>query len=64
MWSLAARLAPSYGQEASATVTALAKASLSTIRAANSQTPTLSMPSILTPFNNAFYWPGLEIQKL
>ncbi|GBQ72592.1 hypothetical protein AA103196_3104 [Ameyamaea chiangmaiensis NBRC 103196] len=64
MWCLAARLAPSYGQEASPTVTALAKSSLGTIRASNTQIPTLGMPSILTPISNPFYWPGLEIQKL
>lgn len=64
MWTLAARMAPSYGQEASPTVVAAAKAALSTIRAANMQVPTLGMPAILTPLSNPFYWPGLEIQKL
>lgn len=64
MWCLAARIAPSYGQEASPTVTALAKSSLSTIRASNTQIPTLGMPAILTPISSPFYWPGLEIQKL
>lgn len=64
MWSLAARMAPSYGQEASPTVIAAAKAALSTIRSANMQVPTLGMPAILTPLSNPFYWPGLEIQKL
>lgn len=64
MWSLAARMAPSYGQEASPTVVAAAKAALSTIRAANMQVPMLGVPAILTPLNNPFYWPGLEIQKL
>lgn len=64
MWCLAARLSPSYGQEASPTVTALAKSSLNTIRTANTQIPTLGMPAILTPISNPFYWPGLEIQKL
>lgn len=64
MWSLAARMAPSYGQEASPTVVAMAKASLNTIRTSNTQIPTLGMPSALTPISNPFYWPGLEIQKL
>ncbi|GAJ29731.1 hypothetical protein [Acidomonas methanolica] len=64
MWTLAARLAPSYGQEASPTVVACAKAALSTIRNANVQVPTLGMPAVLTPLNNPFYWPGLERQRL
>lgn len=64
MWLLAARLAPSYGQEAGATVTAMARAALNTIRLANTQIPTLGMPAILNPIGNPFYWPGLEIQKL
>jgi len=64
MWTLAARMAPSYGQEASPTVVANAKAALTTIRASNTQVPTLGMPAILTPINNPFYWPGLEIQRL
>ncbi|MGO2957587.1 MAG: hypothetical protein ACTIDN_00930 [Acetobacter sp.] len=64
MWSLAARMAPSYGQEASPTVVAATKSALATIRSANMQIPTLGMPAILTPLNNPFYWPGLEIQKL
>lgn len=64
MWTLAARLAPSYGQEASPTVVANAKAALNTIRASNAQTRTLSMPSILSPVGNPFWWPGLERQKL
>lgn len=64
MWSLAARMAPSYGQEASPTVLSAAKAALSTIRSANQQIPTLGMPAILTPIGSPFYWPGLEIQKL
>ncbi|GBR43360.1 hypothetical protein [Gluconobacter roseus] len=64
MWILAARMAPSYGQEASATVATMARGALATIRSANVQIPTLGMPAILTPINNPFYWPGLEIQKL
>ncbi|NVN44411.1 hypothetical protein HW537_10930 [Asaia siamensis] len=64
MWCLAARLAPSYGQEASPTVAAMAKSSLSTIRVANTQIPILGMPAALSPISNPFYWPGLEIQKL
>ncbi|MBS1093838.1 hypothetical protein [Gluconobacter wancherniae] len=64
MWTLAARIAPSYGQEASSTVTALAKSALNTIRTSNTQIPTLEMPAILIPISNPFYWPGLEIQKL
>lgn len=64
MWTLAARLAPSYGQEASPTVVANAKAALNTIRTGNTQIPTLGMPAILTPAGNPFWWPGMEIQKL
>ncbi|QQX91332.1 hypothetical protein IGS75_01430 [Gluconobacter sphaericus] len=64
MWSLAARLSPSYGQPANPTVTAAMKAALSTLRASSTQVPTLGMPSILSPINNPFYWPGLEIQRL
>jgi len=64
MWCLAARLAPSYGQEPSSTIVAMAKSSLNTIRTANTQTPTLGMPAILSPLSNPFYWPGLEIQRL
>ncbi|WP_172493437.1 hypothetical protein [Gluconobacter oxydans] len=64
MWTLAARLAPSYGQEASPTVVASAKSALNTIRTSNTQVPILGMPSILTPSGNPVWWPGLEIQKL
>ena len=64
MWLLAARLAPSYGQEASATVTAMARAALATIRTANQQTPILGMPAALTPSGGGFWWPGLEVQRL
>ena len=64
MWSLAARMAPSYGQEASPTVATFAKSSLATIRSANQRIPTLGMPAILSPIGNPFYWPGLEMQKL
>ncbi len=45
MWSLAARLAPSYGQEASPTVIAMAKAAFSQLRAENQQIPRVQMPS-------------------
>lgn len=64
MWTLAARMAPSYGQEASPTVVANAKSALGTIRSSNTQVPTLGMPAILTPAGNSFWWPGLEVQKL
>jgi len=64
MWTLAERMAPSYGQEASATVSAKARGALATIRSANVQIPTLGMPAILNPISSPFYWPGLEIQKL
>ncbi|MBB2159353.1 hypothetical protein [Gluconacetobacter sacchari] len=64
MWSLAARMAPSYGQEASPTVVAAAKAALTTIRSSNTQVPILGMPAILSPMANPFYWPGLERQRL
>ncbi|GBQ10357.1 hypothetical protein [Acetobacter cerevisiae] len=64
MWCLAARMAPSYGQEASPTVVACAKSAMNTIRTANTQIPTLGMPAALTPSNGGFWWPGLEIQRL
>ncbi|WP_148301542.1 hypothetical protein [Asaia prunellae] len=64
MWCLAARLSPSYGQEASPTVVAMVKSALGTIRTANTQIPTLGIPAILTNTQSPFYWPGLEIQKL
>ncbi|GAA4475563.1 hypothetical protein [Gluconacetobacter asukensis] len=49
MWTLAVRLAPSYGQEVSPTVAAMAKAALQTVRSANTQIPKLQMPSSLGP---------------
>ncbi|MFT9381552.1 hypothetical protein [Gluconobacter sp. P5B12] len=64
MWSLASRMAPSYGQPPDQTVVAAMRSALATIRSANTQVPTLGMPSILTPINSPFYWPGLEIQRL
>lgn len=64
MWSLAKRLAPSYGQEPSPTVVAEARGALATIRTANLKTPTLGMPAALTAGGAPFYWPGLETQKL
>lgn len=64
MWALAARLAPSYGQEASPTVTANAKAAIATLRTANHQVPTLGMPATLTSGDNPFCWPGLQIRRL
>lgn len=64
MWSLASRLAPSYGQTANPVVLGAMRSALSTLRAANSQIPTLGMPSILSPIGRPFYWPGLEIQRL
>ncbi|MBS1063434.1 hypothetical protein JK185_10305 [Gluconobacter wancherniae] len=64
MWCIAARLAPSYGQQVNEVVVSQARSALATIRSANTQIPTLGMPSILTPISNPFYWPGLEIQKL
>jgi len=64
MWALAARLAPSYGQQPNPVIVSQAKAALATLRAANTQVPTLGMPSILTPMNNPFWWPGLQIQRL
>lgn len=64
MWCLAARLAPSYGQEASPTIAAFARVALNTIRTVNFRAPTLGVPAILNPVNSPFYWPGLEIQKL
>lgn len=47
MWTLAARLAPSYGQEASPTVVQMAKSAMSTIRSANQQIPRVQMPALL-----------------
>lgn len=64
MWSLAARLAPSYGQGANKTVIGAMCAALATIRTANMQIPALGMPAALTSHASPFYWPGLEIQKL
>lgn len=64
MWRLAARLAPSYGQQPNPLVVSEAKAALNTIRTSNTKIPTLGMPGILTPISNPFYWPGLEIQRL
>lgn len=64
MWCLAARLAPSYGQPPNEVVVSQARSSLATIRSTNQQIPTLGMPAILTPLNNPFWWPGMEIQKL
>lgn len=65
MWTLAARLSLSYGQEPSPSVVAMAKAAITTIRGAYAtQIPTLGVPAILTPRNNPFWWPGLEIQRL
>ena len=64
MWMLAARLGPSYGQPPNEVVVAQARAALATIRTANMQMPILGMPTILSPINNPFYWPGLEAQKL
>lgn len=64
MWCLAARLAPSYGQEASQTVIANARAALATIRSANLQIPTLGMPAALNSSSAPFWWPGLQTQRL
>lgn len=63
MWSLAARMAPSYGQEVSPTVASMARAALNTIRVSNVQIPALSMPAALNQ-STPFYWPGLETRKL
>ncbi|OAJ69040.1 hypothetical protein [Gluconobacter cerinus] len=49
MWTLAVRMAPSYGQEASPTVAAMAKSAFSAIRAANQQTPRVQMPAAVAP---------------
>ena len=49
MWSLAARLAPSYGAEASQTVVLFARAALQTIRGANTQVRALQMPGEIMP---------------
>lgn len=64
VWTLAVRLAPSYGQEASPTAVANARAALTTIRTANLRVPTLGTPAALSSARNPFYWPGLEAQKL
>lgn len=60
MWTLAARIAPSYGQEASQTVIANARIAQNTLRQANTQIPSLSLPSALQPYRAPFYWPGLR----
>ncbi|MBR0560054.1 hypothetical protein [Neokomagataea anthophila] len=59
MWSLAARLAPSYGQQPDQTVLAAMKSALSTLRSADTQIPILQMPSALNSAPCGFYWPGL-----
>lgn len=64
MWSLAVRLAPSYGQPAPVEALGGMRSALATLRASNSQIATLGMPSILSPRSNPFWWPGMEIQKL
>lgn len=64
MWMLAVRLAPSYGQEASETVSIMAKSCMDLIRTANVQIPRLGMPAELNSGNNPFYWPGLQYTKL
>lgn len=64
MWMLAVRMAPSYGQEASQTVSVMAKSCMDLIRTANVQIPRLGMPPELNSGNNPFYWPGLQYTKL
>ncbi len=53
MWCLAARMAPSYGQEASPTVAAMAKAAIAVVRAANQQISRLQMPITVGPRTQA-----------
>lgn len=53
MWALAVRMAPSYGQEVSPTVAAMAKAALAVVRAANQQIPRLQMPMTIGPRSQA-----------
>lgn len=61
-WNLAARLRPAYGLPPDPSVINLAKISLNTIRQANLQVPTLSMP-MGYPRNGGiwgdFWWAGL-----
>lgn len=45
MWNLAGRLRPVYGKQPDPTVTALARASLGTLRSANAQIPLAQMPT-------------------
>ena len=60
MWKLAARMAPSYGQEASPTVAVMARAALDTIRTANVAIPSLSLPSaVMRPYGSSI--PGAYI---
>lgn len=65
LWNLALRLAPSYGQEGSPTVAMMAKGALQTIRTANVQVPSLTLPvdlgsrtrgSIPAPFVQAGFY--------
>ncbi len=53
MWGLAVRLAPSYGQEVSPTVAAMAKAAIAVVRAANQQILRLQMPMAIGPRTQA-----------
>ena len=49
IWNMAGRLRPFYGMAPEPTITALARASLATIRASNTQIPTLDLPSAVQP---------------
>ena len=49
IWNMAGRLRPFYGMPPEPTITALARASLATIRASNTQVPTLDLPAIVQP---------------
>jgi hypothetical protein len=54
LYNLAARLRPQYGMPPEPTITALAKASLNTVRGANVQIPTLQMPAPLQRFGSRY----------
>lgn len=53
MWTLAVRLAPSYGQEASPTVAMMARSALQVVRNANQQIPRVQMPIAIGPRGNS-----------
>jgi hypothetical protein len=57
LWNLSARIRPMFGLPPEPTITALATASLNTIRVANSQIPRLTLPAEMIT-NGAGNWAG------